>query len=67
MHIHQERRLLIRSEIESLLQLPESEVQQLIDTHQLMPIRIGRQERFDSRDLYQLIDAYKRTAERRAA
>lgn len=67
MQMQQERRLLLRTEIVSLLQLPDDQVQQLVDTRQLLPIRIAGQERFDSKDLYQLIEAYKRTAERKAA
>ena len=67
MHSSPERRLLVRDEILSLLQLSDEEVQQLVTTHQLTPIRIAGHERFDLKDVYQLIDAYKRTAERRAA
>jgi hypothetical protein len=63
--VQQERRLLVRGEIEALLHLPDDGVQQLIDTCQLIAIRIAGQERFDSKDLYQLIDAYKATALRR--
>jgi hypothetical protein len=60
-----DRRLLVRTEIVSLLQLPDEKVQQLVDTRQLLPIRIAGEERFDSKDLFQLIDAYKITAARR--
>jgi hypothetical protein len=67
MQVQHERRLLLRTEIASLLQLPDEKVQQLVDTRQLLPIRIVGEERFDSRDLYQLIEAYKTTAARRAA
>ena len=67
MQMQHERRLLLRTEIVSLLQLPDEAVQQLIETRQITPIRIIGEERFDSKDLYQLIDLYKRTAERRAA
>lgn len=62
-----ERRLLRRGEIVSLLQLPEDKFQELVDTRQILPIRIAGEERFDSKDLHQLLDTYKRTAERRAA
>ncbi|WP_183812397.1 hypothetical protein [Tunturibacter empetritectus] len=63
--LRDERRLLLRSDIESLLQLPEEKVQQLINTRQITALRIAGEERFDSRDLDQLIESYKSTAERR--
>jgi len=65
MQMQHERRLLLRGEIVSLLQLPDDKVQQLVDTQQLLPIRIAGEERFDSRDLHQLIEVYKATASRR--
>jgi len=37
----------------------------LANTRQLTPFRIAGVERFDSRDLDKLIDAYKETARRR--
>jgi hypothetical protein len=64
-HTQQERRLLVRNEVLSLMQLPDEKVQQLINTRQLLAILIGGEERFDSKDLYQLIDSYKATASRR--
>ena len=67
MNLQQERRLLIRTEMLNLLQLSEAQLQQLIDTRQVLPIRITREERFDSKELNKLIDSYKRTAERRVA
>jgi hypothetical protein len=67
MQTQHERRLMVRTEILFLLQLSDETVQQLIDTRQILPIKIAGEERFDSKDLYQLIDAYKRTAERKAA
>ena len=60
-----ERRLMLRAEIVSALQLPDEKVQQLVDTRQLLPIRIAGEERFDSADLCRLIDSYKTTATRR--
>ena len=65
MQAHQERRLLDRDGVLSVLHLIGEELQQLIDTHQLLPIRIVGLERFDSKDVYQLIDSYKATASRR--
>ena len=61
-----ERRLLLRSEVESLLQLSDDKVQQLINTRQITAIRIQGEERFDSRELELLIETYKKTAQRRA-
>jgi hypothetical protein len=60
-----ERRLLIRSEVLWLLHLSDEKVQQLINTRQITVFRIAGEERFDSRDLYQLIESYKATAARR--
>lgn len=65
MQTQQERRLLDRDGVLSVLHIPGEQVQLLIDTHQLLPIRIAGLERFDSKDIYQLIDAYKATASRR--
>lgn len=62
----QERRLLFRSEVLQMLQLTEVQVQGLINTRQVVAIRIAGEERFDSRDLERLIDTYKTTALRRA-
>jgi hypothetical protein len=60
-----QRRLLVRAELEAALQLSKQNVQQLIDTHQILPIRITGEERFDSQDVYHLIEGYKATASRR--
>ena len=59
------RRLLERSELVALVNLPEPKVQWLIDTAQLQPIRICGEERFDSRDVDRLITTYKTTQSRR--
>jgi hypothetical protein len=59
------RRLLQRSEVVALLQIPNEELQTLIDTRQLIAFLITGLERFDSKDIYQLIEAYKFTASRR--
>jgi hypothetical protein len=61
-----QRRLLLQGDVQSLLQLSEDQVQQLINTRQITVIRITGEERFDSRDLERLIDTYKATALRRA-
>jgi hypothetical protein len=60
------RRLLIRPEVLQMLQLNEEQVQGLVNTRQIVPIRIAGEERFDSRDLERLIDSYRTTALRRA-
>lgn len=65
MQTHSGRRLLQRADVLSLLQLDDAKVQWLIDTTQLRPIRLAGEERFDSQDLYRLIEAYKSTASRR--
>jgi hypothetical protein len=64
--VRDERRLLLRSDVESLLQLSEDQVQQLINTRQITALRIAGEERFDSRELDLLIETYKKTAQRRA-
>lgn len=58
------RRLLIRDQVVTFLQLSENQLQLLIKTRQLTPIRIAGEEPFDSRDLDQLIESYKTTAPR---
>jgi hypothetical protein len=60
------RRLLIRPEVLQMLQLTETQVQGIINTRQIIALRIAGEERFDSRDLERLIDTYKTTALRRA-
>ncbi len=63
--VPQERRLLTRYEVAALLQLGEDQVDWLVNTEQIRPIRICNEERFDSRDLHQLIEAYKTTQARK--
>jgi hypothetical protein len=65
MQTQYERRLLVRTEIVSLLHLPDEDFQQLVDTRQILPIRIAGHELYDSKDLYQLLDSYRTTAARR--
>jgi len=60
-----QRRLMVRDEVIAILQLSDDKVQQLINTRQLLALRIAGEERFDSLDLYRLIEAYKSTASRR--
>lgn len=61
------RRLLERHDVLGVLQLSDEQVQDLINTRQITAIRIAGEERFDSRDLERLIEAYKATALRRAS
>jgi hypothetical protein len=60
------RHLLLREQVGSLLQLYDEKLQILIDTRQITAMRIAGEERFDSSDIYRLIEAYKSTASRRA-
>src|ERR1700737_1264910 len=60
------RHLVKRSQVLFLLQLTDDQLQHLINTRQLLPIRIVGEERFCSKDLSNLIDTYKFTAVRRA-
>jgi hypothetical protein len=60
-----QRRLLGREEVLWLLHLSDEQLQLLINTRQIIVIRIAGEERFDSPDLDQLIDSYKATAARR--
>jgi hypothetical protein len=59
------RCLLNRNQVLDLLQVNEANFQQLIDTRQLLELRICGERRFDSKDVYQLVEAYKNTASRR--
>jgi hypothetical protein len=54
-----DRHLLTRSELIGLLRLSQSQVDWLIKTAQLRPILICNEERFDSKDVTQLIETYK--------
>jgi uncharacterized protein (UPF0261 family) len=59
------RRLLTKEEIGAVLQLGDSQVQWLISTEQVRPIRIAGEIRFDSRELDALIETYKQIANRK--
>lgn len=58
------RQLLERNEVMAMLKLNDDELQQLVATRQITPIRIVGKERFDSWDIDGLLDSYKRTAMR---
>jgi hypothetical protein len=59
------RRLLQRSDLSVILQLPEPKIQWLIDTRQIRPLFLCDEERFDSREVDQLIDTYNQISERK--
>lgn len=60
-----DRRLYQSAEVPVLLQLSQEQIDWLVDTGQLTPIRIAGEERFDSRDINKLIEAYKTIQSRR--
>ena len=60
-----ERRLYRTHELPTILQLTQKQVDQLVRTGQLRPIRICGEERFDSNELDQLIDTYKQITQRK--
>ena len=61
----QERRLLQKTDLIAILQLPEPKVQWLIDTQQIRSILLCGEERFDSKELDRLIATYQQIAERK--
>lgn len=65
MTIQSDRRLYQQTELPTVLQLTLEQIDWLINTHQLNPIRIAGETRYDSRDLDALINTYKTTASRR--
>lgn len=65
MPMQHHRRLLVREEVQATLQLPDEKVQHLIDTRQILALRIAGEERFDSLDIDRLIESYRTTASRR--
>ena len=65
MPLNPDRRLYQPAELPAVLQLSEEQIDWLVSTGQLNPIRIAGEERFDSRDVNQLIDAYKCVQSRR--
>ena len=60
-----ERHLLQREQVADLLQIPDTDLQWLVNTRQLKGIWIQGNQQFDSSEVYQLIDSYKRTQSRR--
>jgi hypothetical protein len=65
MYASQDRKLLQQGEVAALMQIPAEDIEWLINTRQLHEIRIRGNVRFDSKDVFELIDAYKITSSRR--
>jgi hypothetical protein len=61
----EECRLYAGTELPALLRLTPEQVDRLINTGQLRPIRICGEVRFDSRELDALIETYKQVANRK--
>ena len=59
------RCLLTRAQVLTLLQLDEPALARLVSTSQLQELRVCGHVRFDSKDIYTLIDIYKAVAKRR--
>ncbi|SEG46829.1 Helix-turn-helix domain-containing protein [Bryocella elongata] len=59
-----ERRLYSAAQVQELLNISRHDVDRLINTGQLVGIRLCGEVRFDSKDLEVLIETYKRVAER---
>lgn len=62
-----QRRLLAREEVEQILGLTSEKVEWLISTGQLPEILICGARRFDSADVFRLVESYKRVQTRRSA
>ena len=65
MPLQSERRLYQPEELPVVLQLSPEQIDWLINTGQLNPIRIAGEIRFDSRQLDGLIDTYLQVAKRK--
>jgi len=61
-----ERRLYNGDELPGLLQLSKEQIDRLVTTGQLRPIRICGEVRFDSHELDALIEIYKQIAKRKS-
>ena len=62
-----DRRLYQAMELPEVLQLSQEQIDWLINTDQLHPIRIAGEVRFDSRELDALIDTYLQISKRKKA
>lgn len=63
--VQKNRRLLRRDEVITLLQLPETDIEWLVSTGQLLELRIRGHRRFDSKDVLELVETYKQIQKRR--
>jgi hypothetical protein len=61
----EDRRLYAGAELPGLLRLTPEQVDRLIKTGQLRPIRICGEDRFDSHELDALIETFKQIAQRK--
>lgn len=61
----QDRRLYADADLPELLQLTQEQIDWLVVTRQLQPLKICGESRFDSRQIDDLIDVYLKTASRR--
>ena len=65
MPLSSERRLYQPMELPGVLQLNQEQIDWLVNTGQLNPIRIAGEVRFDSRELDALVDTYIQIARRK--
>jgi len=61
----QDRRLYAAADLPGLLQLTTEQIDWLVGTRQLQPLKICGESRFDSRQVDDLINTYLTTASRR--
>jgi hypothetical protein len=61
----QDRRLYAAADLSELLQLTTEQIDWLVGTRQLQPLKICGESRFDSRQVDDLINTYLTTASRR--
>ncbi len=59
------RRLLNRNQVLDVLNIPDADLQALVDTNQLIEIILRGHQLYDSRDIDALVDTYKQLARRR--
>jgi hypothetical protein len=60
-----DRRLYAGADLPELLQLTQEQIDWLVSTRQLQPLKICGESRFDSRQIDDLINTYLTTASRR--
>ena len=67
MPAHPDRRLYQRRDLTTALQLDQEQIDWLIRTGQLNPVRIAGETRFDSREIDALINTYMQISKRRTS